>query len=88
MPADDVIAADGSQTLSFHQATRRARELVELRRMEVTAEAMGPAVTVRTAIDQYIVAREQRETNHTRVTEDAGDGRSLRAGRSRSRLTD
>src|SRR6476620_6691071 len=49
--ADDALEADGILTLSFDQATRRARELVERKRAQAAAEAAGPVITVRLAVE-------------------------------------
>jgi len=57
--ADDVIS-EGN--LDFAAASRRAREVVSLRRREAEIEAAGPPATVRTAVEAYITARDLRET--------------------------
>jgi integrase len=59
--ADDTLTADGKATLSFAQAERRAREIVELGRAEAAAEALGPAITVRQAVEEYIAERNVRD---------------------------
>lgn len=63
--ADDLLEADGAETLSFHQASSRSRDLVERRRADARAEKNGPAPTVRTVVDEYVCAHEarQREIN-------------------------
>ncbi len=59
--ADDIADADGAEILTFHQAQdkarERARELGEAARLA----SLGPAITVRSAIEDYLTARETRE---------------------------
>lgn len=57
--ADDAIKAG---TLSFEAALKAARELVEKARADAAAEAAGPVVTVRTAIESYIASRDARDS--------------------------
>lgn len=59
--ADDALKADGVHTLSYDQAERQARKLVQTRRAEAIAEKAGPAVTVRIAVEEYLEGREERE---------------------------
>ena len=59
--ADDLIEADGSETLTFHQAQSLARSTVARRREEAARLAAGPVVSVRTATENYILDREARE---------------------------
>jgi len=57
--ADDEIAAGN---LSFDEAVKAARLHVENARKDALAEAAGPVLTVRAAVQQYIAARDARET--------------------------
>jgi integrase len=59
--ADDTLAANSNAVLSFAQAEKRARDLVVARYAEAAAEALGPAITVRQAVEQYIAERNARE---------------------------
>ena len=59
--ADDVLAADGQQTLSFDQALAAARRAVELGRATAAVAAAGPIPTVRSAVETYLTAREDNE---------------------------
>lgn len=57
--ADDTIAAG---TLDYNAAIRAARATVEAARVEAKAKADGPLLTVRSAIDLYIAARNARQS--------------------------
>ena len=59
--ADDTLTADGEATLSFAQAEKRARDLVITRRAEAAAKALGPAITVRQAVEEYVAERNARD---------------------------
>lgn len=59
--ADDALDADGVHSLSFSQAITAARTLVNTERAERLVKAAGPVPTVRTAIEEYIAEREERE---------------------------
>lgn len=73
--ADDEIATG---TLSFEAAVRKARETVERVRREVDAEAAGPVATIATAVDEYVLWRDARDSRRA--------GRSVRSDAAR-RLT-
>jgi integrase len=59
--ADDVLEADGNETLSFDQARQAARDCVEAARLSAAVAAAGPIPTVRSAIEAYLIEREARE---------------------------
>jgi integrase len=59
--ADDLLAADNNTVLSFAQAEKRARDLVATRHAEAAANALGPAITIRQAVEEYIAERNARE---------------------------
>jgi integrase len=59
--SDDTLTADGGATLSFAQAEKRARDLVEVRRAEAAAKALGPTITVRQAVEEYVAERNARD---------------------------
>jgi integrase len=61
--ADDRQAADGEAVLTFDQAMERARARAAAVRETAKLEAMGPALTVAAVVEEYIVAREQREAS-------------------------
>ncbi len=58
--ADDVIAADGVESLTFDQALRAARLHVEHARRPAPIEAVGPLPTVQLAADAHADALERR----------------------------
>lgn len=60
--ADDVRDADGATILNFRQADEAARQWFDGLAEDRRAEAAGPTITVRRAIEQYISARDQRES--------------------------
>ncbi|MFZ3181170.1 MAG: integrase [Methylocystis silviterrae] len=57
--ADDVIK---NGTLAYDAALKAARDLVEKARADAVAEAAGPVLTVRSAVDAYIAMRDARDT--------------------------
>jgi integrase len=59
--ADDFADADGAEVLTFHQAQTRARERAKVFDEEARIESFGPVVTVRSAIEEYVKARDKRE---------------------------
>lgn len=76
--ADDAMDADGVSVLDYRQAEKAARELVAKKRADALAEADGPALTVRNAIEKYLNFRERREVGQR--------GRAIHRD-ARSRLT-
>ena len=62
--ADDQFPADGKEILSFNQASRNAREHVHEERSGLRAIANGAILTVRNAVEAYVVMREQREKDN------------------------
>ncbi len=64
--ADDVVDADGVETLDFHQAQDRARERARAIAEEARIASLGPAITVGSAIlEEYLPVREKCEArNH------------------------
>jgi integrase len=64
--ADDAVAADGIDVLSFSQVVVRAKSHVEKERAAEHASQEGPAPTVHHVISAYIVAREARERGNKR----------------------
>ena len=75
--ADDLADADGAEVLTFHQAQSKARERAEALAEEARIASLGPALTVRDAIEEYLTARERREAK------DNGDKGLKRDARSR-----
>ena len=69
--ADDIRDADGAAILNFRQADDAARAWFESLARDREAEASGPPVTVRGAVEEYIAARDIRET--------ARQGRTVRS---------
>jgi len=66
--ADDFADADGVEVLTFHQAQTKARGRAAAVDEEVRIASMGPAITVRTAIEEYLTTREKREAkDHGKV---------------------
>lgn len=57
--ADDTIKVG---TLDYAAASKAGREIVEKARLEAAAEAEGPALTVRRAVETYIASRDARES--------------------------
>ena len=66
--ADDAI---GAGTLDYNAAIRAARARVEAARAEARAKADGPPLTVRSAVESYIAARNARHSRRA--------GRQLRS---------
>ncbi len=58
--ADDMSESDGERTLSFHEATAKARELAKSHAEREKLEAAGPTIDVRRAVEEYAQAREAR----------------------------
>lgn len=58
-PADDVIAVG---TLSYSEAISAAKEAVANARRRKAIDAAGPVLTVRLAIEQYLVMRDARDS--------------------------
>jgi integrase len=52
--ADDMLDADGQKVLNFWQAQDRARE----RHRQLPAERLGPPLTVKAVVEEYLAARE------------------------------
>lgn len=69
--ADDHIKAG---TLDFDAAVRKARKLVEQARIDALAEASGPPLTVRSAVETYVADRDNRESKRAGrpIRSDAG----------------
>jgi integrase len=59
--ADDFADADGAEVLTFHQAQAKARERAQALAEEAHIASLGPAITVQSAVDDYLKARERRE---------------------------
>lgn len=59
--ADDVRDANGLDVLSFSQAQAAAREWFDNVARAQDGQTSSPAVTVRNAVEEYIVARDVRE---------------------------
>jgi integrase len=57
--ADDAIKTG---TLAYEAAMKAAREFVEKARADALAEAAGPVLTVRSAVEGYIADRDARES--------------------------
>lgn len=60
--ADDTRDANGLDVLSFSQAQLAARNWFDGLALEQEAKGSGPAHTLRSAIEQYIEARDERES--------------------------
>jgi integrase len=60
--SDDFDDADGVKVLTFHQAQGVTRERVKALNEEARIAAIGPAITVRDAVEEYAAERDQRET--------------------------
>lgn len=78
--ADDALDADGVATLNFMQAVNVARSFVGRARAAKIQESAAPVPTVRSAVEKYILEREERER-----AQREGEGWLKRD--SRSRLT-
>ena len=68
--ADDAGDADGANVLTFDQAQERARARINGIAEAARIEALGPPLTVRTAVDDYVAERNAREFNGS--SEDKG----------------
>jgi hypothetical protein len=62
--ADDDPGADPAQLLTYHQARDKARKRTEALADESRIARLGPTVTVRSATESYIGARDAREQAH------------------------
>jgi integrase len=62
--ADDFADANGVDTLTFYQAQARVRERAQAAAEEARIGCLGPPVTVRSAIEEYLKVREKRETEN------------------------
>ena len=76
--ADDFADADGVEVLTFHQAQTRARERAQALAEEARIASIGPAITVRDAVEAYMAVRDEREARYS-------GGKGLRRN-ARSRL--
>jgi integrase len=76
--SDDRLDADGANVLNFSQAQALVRKRAEAHAEEARIASMGPALTVRGAVETYIEARERREA--------ADNGGKARKRDARSRL--
>jgi integrase len=66
--ADDVL---DEGTLDFNEAMKAAKEAVAQSRRKLAADAEGPPLTIRLAVEQYVAARNARHS--------ANEGREVRA---------
>jgi integrase len=64
--ADDFIESDGMHSLSFHQASSKARVIIAQRRANAIAGTGTGPLTVRDVINEYIADRETRELGYNR----------------------
>lgn len=62
--ADDIRDANGLDVLSFSQAQAAARDWFDRQVLDQEAKAAGPVVTVRSATEEYIAERNERESKH------------------------
>ena len=60
--ADDVLDANGNDVLTFSAAQAAARQWFDALALVQLAPSFGPAATVRSAVEEYIAARDSRET--------------------------
>lgn len=74
--ADDVLPANGADTLDFSQAVTMAREIVAQSRADAKAIAAGPAISVRSAINEYIDLRKRRNASEAALSHSSRDARS------------
>lgn len=74
--ADDILQANGTDTLDFSQAVTKAREIVAQARADAKAMAAGPVISVRSAINDYIDLRERRNTSENAIGHSPRDARS------------
>ena len=75
--ADDFSDADGAEVLTFHQAVDKARARKQAIAEEARIAALGPAVTVRDAVDEYVKERDAREEGY-RGAEELKEGAKLK----------
>ncbi|WP_163265623.1 tyrosine-type recombinase/integrase [Chelativorans alearense] len=61
-PANDVNDKPTEGLLTYSQAEKEARQIVERARQEAKATADGPPLTVRFAVETYIAERDARES--------------------------
>ncbi len=59
--ADDFLEADGKTTLTFDQACRAARNIVQGKRVEAALTSAGPIQAVRTAAEAYTTKMEEKQ---------------------------
>ena len=78
--ADDDPAE--AKALAFHEARDKARSLAQERADEARIASLGPVVTVRQVVEEYLAAREKREGDAKGVKRDARSrlGRHVLAG--------
>lgn len=74
--ADDTLDANGDRVLTFDQAQERVRDRARAMAEAAKLEALGPAITVADALDEYCVAREKREAKSRGVVGIKKDARS------------
>ena len=82
-PADDIMDAEpGVRVLSFSEAQALGRQFFKQKGLELSGQGADPSstITVRTAVEEYIAARENRDAK------ERGDELGLRRG-ARSVLT-
>jgi hypothetical protein len=72
--ADDDPGADPAQLLTYHQARDEARKRTQALADESRIARLGPTVTVRSATESYIGARDAREQAHAINGENAPKG--------------
>jgi hypothetical protein len=63
--ANDVNDKSADGTLTFDQSRKGALEAVAQARTEASAQAAGPAPTVRSAVEAYVKERDDRERRRT-----------------------
>jgi integrase len=59
--ADDLTSADGAGVLTYHEARDRAFILANEVAEAARIAALGPIVTIRQAVDEYLMMRDSRE---------------------------
>jgi hypothetical protein len=69
--ADDLADSDGERVLSFDQAQDKARERMKALAEEERIAALGPVITVRDAINEYVAARETEDHGQVGFKRDA-----------------
>jgi integrase len=77
--ADDKADADGVETLTFDQAQAKARDRAREIAEEARIASLGPAVTVRSAVEEYAKARDEREAGNRGRRDDKGMKRDARS---------